>query len=373
MVDEPASLTVSQTALHAFCFDILRAVDVPDGDAALVARSLTEADARGLSSHGTVRLLPVYVQRLQAGTTRQRPNIQVVRRMGVSAVLDGDAGLGQVVGHAAMRLAIETAYTMSCGVVAVRHSSHFGIGALFVEQAVAEGLIGIALTNAPANMPPHGGRQRFFGTNPLVIGIPCGVERPVVLDMSTSVVARGKIVMLQKLGLPVPAGWAIDPDGQPTEDAAAALAGSVLPMSGHKGSGLAFMIDVLAGVLSGAAYGPQIVDLYDTGDQPQNVGHFFLALSVEAFMPLASFGERMDQLVREVRVQPRQVGTERIYVPGEWEYELAERSKLHGITLPAQGIRELNTLATRLGVQRLSERAAVETGQDTAISESPYE
>lgn len=365
---ERSSLTLSQSALHVFCVDILQAVDVPARDAALVARSLTEADARGLSSHGLVRLLPVYVQRLQAGTTRAQPNMHVIRRKGVSAVLDGDAGLGQVVGHAAMQLATEIADELSCGVVSVRHSSHFGIGALFVEQAVAQGLIGIALTNAPANMPPHGGRQRFFGTNPLAIGIPCGAEQPVVLDMSTSVVARGKIVMLQKLGLPVPAGWAIDPDGQPTEDAAAALAGCVLPMSGHKGSGLAFMIDVLAGVLSGAASGPHIVDLYDTGDQPQNVGHFFLALSVDAFMPFAEFGERMDQLVREVRSQPRQAGVERIFVPGEWEYQLAEWSKEQGITLAAPGVRELDALAARLGVQSLSERVTVAPRQDKALS-----
>jgi LDH2 family malate/lactate/ureidoglycolate dehydrogenase len=281
----------------------------------------------------------------------------VIRRKGVVAVLDGDAGLGQVVGHAAMQLATEIAHELSCGVVAVRHSSHFGIGALFVEQAVAQGLIGIALTNAPANMPPHGGRQRFFGTNPLAIGIPCASEPPVVLDMSTSVVARGKIVMLQKLGLPVPAGWAIDPEGHPTEDTAAALAGCVLPMSGHKGSGLA-----------GAASGPQIVDLYDTGDQPQNVGHFFLALSVDAFMPLGEFGAHMDQVVREVRSQPRQAGVERIYVPGEWEYELAERSKAQGITLPAAGVRELDALANRVGVKLLSERVAVAPGYDKALS-----
>ncbi len=368
MDDERSSATLSQSALHTFCCDILQSVGVPADDAALVARSLTEADARGLSSHGIVRLLPVYVQRLQAGTTRAQPNIQVVRRKGVTHVLDGDAGLGQVVGHAAMKLAVETADELSCAVVAVRHSSHFGIGALFVEQAVSQGLIGIALTNAPANMPPHGGRQRFFGTNPLAIGIPCGAERPVVLDMSTSVVARGKIVMLQKLGLPVPAGWAIDPDGHPTEDAAAALAGCVLPMSAHKGSGLAFMIDVLAGVLSGAASGPDIVDLYDTGARPQNVGHFFMALSVEAFMPLATFGERMDQLVREVRAQPRQAAVERIYVPGEWEYELAERSKMQGITVAAPGVRELDALAHRLGVQALSERVTVAPVQDNALS-----
>lgn len=356
MNDNRTTTILAQTTLFAFCCDILQSVGVPPNDAMLVARSLTEADARGLGSHGVVRLLPVYVQRLQAGTTRAQPNIQVVQRHSASAVVDGDGGLGQVVGHRAMEVAVAMARETGCGAVAARHSSHFGIGALFVEQAVAEGMIGIVLTNAPANMPPHGGRQRFFGTNPLAVGIPCGTERPVVLDMSTSVVARGKIVMLHKLGLPIPPGWAIDPEGMPTEDAGEALAGAVLPMAGHKGSGLAFIIDAFCGVLAGAAFGPHIVDLYDRGDHPQNVGHFFLALSVEAFMPPTTFRSRMDQLVQEVRAQPRQRGTDRIYVPGEWEYELAEQSQREGVKLPTAGVRELDELAGSLGVTCLSER-----------------
>jgi len=361
MNDDRATFRLPQAALDAFSSEILQAADVPPEDAALVARSLSEADSRGLGSHGVVRLLPVYMRRLLAGTTRARPNIRELRHHGAIAVLDGDAGLGQVVGHAAMRRAVTAARESGIGAVAARHSSHFGIGALFVEQAVAEGMIGIVMTNAPSNMPPHGGRAKFFGTNPLAVGIPCGAERPVVLDMSTSVVARGKIVMLQKVGQAIPPGWAIDAEGRPTEDAAAALAGAVLPMAGHKGSGLALVIDVLCGVLAGAAFGPHIIDLYDQGDQPQNVGHFFLALDVQAFLPLAQFQEQIDHLVREVRAQPRQPGVERIYVPGEWEYELAARSQREGVPLPAAGVRELDELARSLDVVPLSDRMRATT------------
>src|SRR5215213_481469 len=356
MNDDRAIFRLPQATLDAFSSEILQAADVPPEDAALVARSLSEADSRGLGSHGVVRLLPVYVRRLLAGKTRARPNIRELRHHGAIAVLDGDAGLGQVVGHAAMRRAVTAARESGIGAVAARHSSHFGIGALFVEQAVAEGMIGIVMTNAPSNMPPHGGRAKFFGTNPLAVGIPCGAERPVVLDMSTSVVARGKIVMLHKVGQPIPPGWAIDAEGNPTENAAAALAGAVLPMAGHKGSGLALVIDVLCGVLTGAAFGPHIIDLYDQGDQPQNVGHFFLAHNLAAFMPLAQFQEQMDQLVREVRAQPRQPGVDRIYVPGEWEYELAARNQREGVPLPAAGVRELDELARQLDILPLSER-----------------
>ncbi len=357
MNDAHAPHTFAQATLHRFVCEILYAVHVPPDDAATVARSLTEADARGLSSHGISRLLPVYVRRLQVGTTTSRPAMHLVSQRGAVTVLDGDAGLGQVVGTAAMTRAIDTARDMGMGAVAVRRSSHFGISAFFVEQAIAAGMIGMVMTNAPANMPPHGGRQRFFGTNPVAFGVPCGAERPVVLDMSTSVAARGKIVMLQKLGQPVPPGWAIDPDGNPTEESAAALAGAVLPMAGHKGAGLAFIIDVLCGVLAGAAFGPHIVDLYDAGDQAQNVGHFFLAFAVDAFMPLDTFTARMDQFVREVRAQPRQPGVDRIYVPGEWEYDIAERSQRDGVTFPLSSVREMDVLARDVGVTPLSARA----------------
>ncbi len=217
-------------------------------------------------------------------------------------------------------------------------------------------MIGLAMTNAPANMPPWGGRTRYFGTNPLAIGLPCGAEPPVVLDMSTSVVARGKIVMAHKAGQSIPPGWAIDEEGRPTQDTEAALRGAVLPVGGYKGAGLALAIDALCGVLTGAAFGTHIVDLYDERDRVQNVGHFFAALDVEAFMPVDVFKARMDQFVREVRAQPRLPGVERIFIPGEIEYEQAERSARLGVPLPEAGRQELNRVAARLDVTLLSER-----------------
>lgn len=357
IADPAGELKVSLAVAFRFCCDVLEAVGVPPADASLVAESLTQADASGLGSHGMVRLLPVYVRRLQAGTTRPRPQIVVRQRRPGAALVDGDAGLGQVVGTRAMQLAMDLARACGSGVVGVCRSSHFGTGAFFVRQAVEAGMIGLALTNAPANMPPYGGCRRFFGTNPLAIGIPCGEERPVILDMSTSVVARGKIVMMHKAGQSIPPGWALDEEGRPTQDAAAALRGVVLPFAGYKGSGLAFVIDALCGVLTGAAFGPHIVDLYDEGERIQNLGHFFAAVDVTPFMPLDEFRMRMDQLVREVRSQPRQPGVERIFVPGEIEQERIAESRRTGISLPAVGCAELDRLAERLGVTPLSRRS----------------
>jgi len=172
MTKEPDVVRIPLSVLHAFCCDVLRAAGVPADGAALVADSLTQADIRGLSSHGAVRLLPVYVRRLQAGSTRAVPDVRLVHRRGSVAVLDGDAALGQVVGHRAMEMAIEMAREGGVGVVAARHSSHFGTAAFFVEQAVEAGMIGLTMTNAPANMPPWGARKPYFGTNPLAIGLP---------------------------------------------------------------------------------------------------------------------------------------------------------------------------------------------------------
>ena len=347
---------VPLSALEAFCTDVLCSAGVPTGEAALVAASLTGADARNIPSHGVVRLLPVYVSRLENGSTRSAPSIRVVQRRGATALVDGDSGLGQVVGHEAMRLAVTMAREQGAGIVGVRNSSHFGTGAFFVDQAVKDGMIGLALSNAPANMPPAGGRSRFFGTNPLTIGAPGADDRPIVLDMATSVVARGKIVMAQKEGRTIPAGWAIDPDGNPTEDPEAALRGAVLAMAGYKGAGLALMIDMLCGVLTGAAFGPHIVDLYDDSGTTQNVGHFFAAIDVQAFMPLAAFRERVGQFADEVRGQPRLPGVDAIYLPGELELAAAERARRDGIAIAEAGWHELDALAQRLAVPPLGER-----------------
>ena len=342
--------------LEAFTHNALSTAGLSSDHAQCVTHSLIEADARGLQSHGVVRLLPTYVRRLSAGTTKATPTIRTERQYGATALIDGDSGPGQVVGRIAMDLAIAMARDGGIASVGVRNSSHFGIGALFVEQATQTGLIGIACSNAPSNVPPTGGRSPYFGTNPLAIGLPRQDGRGLVLDMSTSIVARGKIVMAQKEGRSIPVGWAIDQHGNPTDDPAAALEGAVLPMAGHKGFGLALMIDALCGVLTGAAFGPRIGDLYDAGDSTQNVGHYFIAISVEAFMPMDTFAGRIEQYLNEIRSQPRMPGVDRIFLPGELEVEAAERARQTGVPISATGMAELDELAARLKIERLQGR-----------------
>lgn len=345
--------------LEAFCQEVLQAAGVPEVDAACVAASLTTADSRGISSHGAARLLGVYVRRLQVGSTRATPDIRVVQRKGGVALLDGDAGLGQVVGSEAMRLAAALAQEHGVGAVGVRNSSHFGIGAFFVEQATRARMVGLAVSNATPNMPPAGARSRFLGTNPFALGVPGPTpDQPIVLDMATSVVARGKIVMADKHGEAIPLGWGMTDGGEPTTNAAEALLGAVLPMAGYKGSGLAMMIDILSGVLTGAASGQEVVDLYDRSERHQGLGHFFVAIDVSAFCPPEAFQQRVAEYARQVRLQPRAPGVDQILLPGDKERLAADRAAQEGIPLSATDLADLDALASELGVAGLGRRLA---------------
>ena len=268
---------------------VLERLDVPAAHARDVAGCLIKAELRGVDSHGLVRL-PVYARRVQAGVVKARPDIRLISSGTAAALVDGDNGLGPVVGTRAMEAALELARSHGTGFVGVRHSNHFGPAAYYVEKAVSQGFIGVAISNAPPHMAPFGGRARFLGTNPVAIGIPAGEEDPLIFDASTSVVARGKIIMAAHTKTPIPEGWAIDPEGYPTTDPEQALAGAVLPFGGPKGSAISFIIDVLCGVMTGASFALHLNRLEDLATE-QNVGHVFAAVRTDLFVPDAQFKE----------------------------------------------------------------------------------
>lgn len=336
--------------LIGFSVDVLRALQVPEDDAHTVARCLVEADLKGVGSHGVVRL-PVYARRLAAGLVEPQPVLRVIGKPGGPLrLIDGGNGLGPVVGVFAMGQAIEAAKEYGIGAAVVRNSNHFGSAGYYVERAVEKGLIGVATSNAPPNMAPWGGKERFLGTNPLAVGVPSRRWRPLVLDMATSVVARGKIILAAEKGEPIPLGWAIDPEGNPTTDARAALLGAVLPFGGPKGSAISLLLDVLSGVLSGAAYGRHLKTLEDPVNR-QNLGHFFLAIDPEWLMPMDEFFDRIDDLIGQLRSSPPAPGVERVLAPGEIEYDNLERAKANGIELDEEVFRALRDLGQELGVE----------------------
>lgn len=334
--------------LRAFCSAVLEGLGVPPGDAGHVSGCLVYADLRGVDSHGVIRL-PVYARRLQAGVVNARPHMKVQSNYGAVALLDADNALGPVAGVRAMETALDMASRTGIAFTGVRGSNHFGAAGYFVEAALRRKYIGCALTNAPPNMAPFGGMQRFLGTNPLAIGIPAGEEPPLLFDASTSVTARGKIIVAAQRNLPIPEGWAIDPEGNPTTDAAKALAGAVLPFGGAKGSAISFIIDILCGVLTGASFALHLNTLENL-NAIQNLGHVFLAARTDLFLPQSEYGRRMDEILRMLQASPPAPGVQGVVVPGTPEAQTEAQNRARGVPLSAETIDELSSLGAAAGV-----------------------
>ena len=334
--------------LFEFGCRVLERLDVPAEDAREVAGCLIKAELRGVDSHGMVRL-PVYGRRLQAGVVKARPDIRVHTRGTAAAILDGDNGLGPVVGAAAMRAALDLTQAHGTGFIGVRGSNHFGPAAYYVEKALARRCIGLAISNAPPNMAPFGGRTRFLGTNPIAVAIPAGHEPPLIFDASTSVVARGKIIVAAHTGAPIPDGWAVDPNGYPTTDPERALAGAMLPFGGPKGSAISFIIDIMCGVLTGASFGTHINTLEDLSTV-QNVGHVLAAVRTDLFVSDGEFRERMDAILKMLKGAPPAPGAARVLAPGEIELENEARARARGIEVAAAIAGQLARFGDELGV-----------------------
>jgi LDH2 family malate/lactate/ureidoglycolate dehydrogenase len=347
--DEAAGQRFLPADLLAFGVAVLERLDVPAEDARETAECLLLAELRGVDSHGLVRL-PVYAKRLQAGVVKARPEIAVDRRYGSVALVDGGNGLGPVVGARAMETAIELARTNGFGFVGVRNSNHFGAAAFYVEKAVREGFIGTAISNAPPNMAAHGGKERFLGTNPLAVGIPAGEEPPLVFDASSSIAARGKIINAAHKNLPIPEGWAIDTEGRPTTNAAAALAGAVLPFGGPKGSAISFIIDIMSGVLTGASFALHLNTL-ENFKAVQNLGHVFTACRTDLFLPAGEFARRMDEILRMLKAAEPAPGVERVLAPGELELAAEARNRKLGVSVPPEVLHQLDDLGRQVGVE----------------------
>ncbi|MFC3518668.1 Ldh family oxidoreductase [Streptomonospora nanhaiensis] len=341
---------VDPAGLRDLVARIFTAAGLTGPDADTVADHLVQADLRGVDSHGVSRTA-IYVERLGQGLIAARPKPRTLTQTPVSALVDAGNGHGIVAAEQAMRTAVAKAEESGVGMVAVRNSNHCGMLAHYTATAARAGLIGFATTSAPAAMAPWGAKEPFFGTNPLSYAVPTPPGRAdIVFDMATSHVAKGKIILAHKNGQDIPLGWALDAEGRPTTDSGAALAGTVLPLGGPKGSGLALLVDVLSGLLSGAHYGPHIPQLYNNPDRPQGLGHFFLALAPGVFAPPEEFTARVAALADELAALPAAEGHRRVYLPGEPEAERAEHRRAHGIPLSPEVRAELRATAGALGL-----------------------
>jgi LDH2 family malate/lactate/ureidoglycolate dehydrogenase len=326
---------------------------VPDDDAATIAACLVRAELRGVDTHGLC-WLPVYLDRVRKGLINPRPVLEPQRVTPVAAALDGQNGFGFVVGMRAMREAIAMAREFGVGVVSAKRSMHYGMAANYAVPALEAGLMAMIFSNASPAMPPWGGKGVMLGTNPFCMAAPAGKHRPIILDMSPAVAARGKIRRAQRRGEKIPIGYALDAEGRPTTDPAAALAGGVvLPIGGYKGSGLAMFMDIFGGVISGARFGGDVGDQSKVFDRPQDVGHFFLAMRPNLFVSEDEYRQRIDTLIERVRAAPRAEGFDEVLLPGEPEDRIEEQRRKTGIPYAPSEVAALQAEAKRAGVQPL--------------------
>ncbi|MGD9028465.1 MAG: Ldh family oxidoreductase [Anaerolineae bacterium] len=350
--------------LKRFCVQALQALDVPEEDAHITADVLVAADLRGISSHGVARLRR-YVDGLRDGVMIARPTTQVVAETPTTVLIDGGGGLGQPVSYRAMDRAVQKATELGAGFATVRNSNHFGIAGYYAMMALEHECIGISMTNAAVLVVPTFGRDAMLGTNPISVAAPAGEEWPFVLDMATSTVPRGKLEVYRRLENPLPLGWATDETGTPTGDTGRVLdnlktraGGGLLPLGGagellggHKGYGLTLLVDVLCGVLPGAAYANLVYPKDEEGNPlPSAIGHFFGAWRVDAFRPVDDFKAAMDDLQRRLKHTPKAEGQDRIYIHGEKEYEEAESNAREGVRLNPKVAADLRAISEELGV-----------------------
>ncbi|WP_328994714.1 Ldh family oxidoreductase [Kribbella sp. NBC_01245] len=329
---------------------IFAALDFVPADAHSIAAALVDADLRGVRSHG-VMLVPMYVERLLAGGVTRERQVEVLYDAGAALVVDALGGMGQLSSPQAMGLAIDRAGRFGIGLVSVRRAHHFGAASRWAMQAAEAGCLGIAMSNTTPLMPAPGGAERIVGNNPLAVAVPTEAGVEIVLDMALSAVALGKVRMAASAGREIPDTWATDATGTPTTSADAALLGMLLPAAGHKGFGLALIVDILTGVLSGGGWGDQVRPLYREPDRPNDCAHLFLAIDPALLGGITEFRARTSQLAERVRTSATAPGVDRLHVPGELEADQAEFQLREGVLLEKAGLDGLVEAARIVGAQ----------------------
>ncbi|NGP44835.1 ureidoglycolate dehydrogenase [Bacillaceae bacterium SIJ1] len=334
-----ADIVVNKEELEKLVVDRLTEAGLTEAVAVNVAEVLVHADVRGVHSHGVLRT-EHYVKRLNEGGLNQNANYTFTATGPCSGIFDGDNGLGHDITKQAMNEAIKMAKTNGLGAVVVKNSSHCGALSYFVQQAANEGLIGMAMTHTDQIVTPFGGAKPFFGTNPIAYGFPAKKHKPVIMDMATSNVALGKILHAEAAGESIPEQWGVDENGEPTTDPSRVKALS--PFAGPKGYGLGMVVDIMSGLLAGAAFGPHIKTMYGDYNQYRQLGHFVWAINPGQFTDPAEFLTQMDAMIDELHAQPAAKGFSKVMVPGEPEHLKEEQSLKEGIPVTESVYQYLN-------------------------------
>jgi LDH2 family malate/lactate/ureidoglycolate dehydrogenase len=348
--EEDKAYVVQADVFQTFLADFLISEKVPAADASIVARSLVEADLRGMNSHGIIRL-PVYIQRMREGGFKPDASGEVIKDSPGIGLIDGQHGLGSVMSMKAMKVAIEKARTQGIAACGVTNSNHNGEGAFYVLEAIKNDMIGIAFTTGSPIMPVWGGTTRLTGPLPISVGVPALNEYPILLDAALGMSSRGKILDFLARGKELPPGWIVDASGNPTTDPKWINEGGwILPIGEHKGWGLIVMCEILAGVLTGSAIGKDLVNLYDDLDKPQGNGHFMIAIDIAHFMNIDFFKKRVDAYIQMVTASDKAVGVEEIILPGEKEFRNRERAARDGLVLTKSVLDAVLAEASKSGI-----------------------
>jgi L-2-hydroxycarboxylate dehydrogenase (NAD+) len=359
---------IPATAIEHFAQAVFVALGVPEEDAQISAKVLIASDLRGIDSHGVGRL-KYYYDRILSGRHETETAMEVVKETETTALVDGHHGMGHVISYRCMQMAIDKARQFGLGAVAVRNGTHFGIAGFYPLMAAEAGMIGLTVTNARPSIAPTFGTEPMMGTNPIAFAAPTDMPYPFCLDMATSICQRGKIEVAERAEKPVPEGWVVDPQGKPLTDPTDILArlgqarAALLPLggageqfAGYKGYGLAVMVEILSAALSGGRFMRDLLgSAPDGAPRPYMLGHFFLAIDVEHFLPGDEFRRITGAILRDLQNSRRVPGEERIYVAGEKEYELEQLRRIEGIPVNANLKAELQLMRDALGIEGYEE------------------
>lgn len=339
---------VEHTALKQFVMNVLQSEEVRSPHADILADALVRADLRGVDSHGVSRL-ETYIKKFENGGFNKDPEIEFIQNKPSTILVDADDGPGQSAGSMTIEKAMEVAAEKGVAAAAVRNSNHFGTAAYYTEKASANDFIGVSMTNVLPDVIPYGGTEAFLGTNPISFSIPTDRDFSITLDMATSVVAMGKIQeVARKEGTAIPPEWAVDENSDPTTDPNEAVAAR--PLGGPKGYGLAVVVDVLSGLLSGAGPSPSVNPLYDNFDEPMKLGNFFMVIDIASFREISQFKSEIGTYIDQLKAVPTQDDVGEIKLPGEIETKKLQRQEKEGIEMKESTIETLHMLSNKYDV-----------------------